>query len=125
MNKLLKQILILACLVALLILPYFVFAADTAPLKELEKLGPASGYKEASDTTFSEIIGTAIRAFLSLLGVIFIGLMIYGGYDWMIASGDEEKVTKAKNIIRRAIIGLLIVIASYAIWNFIRVSMDI
>ncbi|MBI4812328.1 hypothetical protein HY798_02695 [Candidatus Falkowbacteria bacterium] len=54
-----------------------------------------------------------------MLGVIFIILMLYAGYNWMTASGEEEKVTKAKDTIWRAIIGLIITIGSYAIWDFI------
>jgi len=46
--------------------------------------------------------------------------MLYAGYNWMMARGDEEKVTKAKDTITRAIIGLLITIGAYAIsfWVF-------
>ena len=117
MSKLLKQILILVSLVALLILPYFVFAG---PLENLKGLQSGSGYAEvgANNDVFS-IIGTVIKVFLSLLGVIFIILIIYGGYTWMLASGDEQKVTKAKDTIRRAIIGLMIVVAASAFTSFV------
>jgi len=60
-----------------------------------------------------------ITAFLSLLGVIFIILMILAGYNWMTAGGDEQKVTKAKDTIKRAIIGLLIIMGAYAITYFV------
>ena len=56
---------------------------------------------------------------LSLLGVIFLVLMVYGGYLWMTAAGNEDKVTKAKNLMTAAIIGLIIVVGSYAISYFI------
>ncbi len=65
--------------------------------------------------TLAEIIGTVIKAFLSFLGVIFLILMIYGGYIWMLARGNEQEVARAKNIIRNALIGLIIVLAAYAI----------
>jgi len=45
--------------------------------------------------------------------------MVYAGYNWMVARGEEEKVTIAKDTIKRAIIGLVITVSSYAIWNFI------
>ncbi len=66
------------------------------------------------------IIGLIIQAMLGILGVLFLVYIIYAGYNWMIAQGDEDKVNKAKETIQRAIIGLIIIIAAYAIsyWVF-------
>ena len=122
MNKLLKQILILIILTAVLILPYFVFAQEKSDvLKKLIEVGGTEGpYDKTTDaTTVSKFVGTAVKAFLSLLGVIFISLMVYAGHLWMTASGHEEQLTKAKETLWRAIIGLIIVIGSYAIWAFV------
>jgi amino acid transporter len=66
-----------------------------------------------------EIVAIIIKGFLSLLGVIFMILILIGGFNWMTASGDEEKVRKAKDTLRRAIIGLLIVVSAYAITYFV------
>lgn len=118
MRRLLKQILILVCLVSILIIPYFVFAESS--LEKLRNVGEKSGFDPATNEyTMARIAGTAVNAFLSLLGIIFVILMLTAGYNWMTASGDEEKITKAKNTIWRAIIGLLITIGAYAIWSFI------
>ena len=62
-----------------------------------------------------EVIGIAIKGLLTFLGVIFLGLMIYGGYKWMLARGNEQEVEAAKNTIRNAIIGLIVVLGAYAI----------
>lgn len=64
-------------------------------------------------------IGVAVYALLSLLGVIFLSLIIYAGILWMIAEGEEAKVEKAQTILKNAIIGLVIVMAAYAISLFI------
>ena len=72
-----------------------------------------AGYK--ADAEPESIIGSIIQVALSFLGVIFLILMIYGGFLWMTAKGNEEQVTKAKNLITAAIIGLIIVISAYAI----------
>ena len=94
-------------------------AADS-PLGKLRSVGVGGGYAANTDiTSFSQILGMAVKAALGLLGVIFIILMLYAGYNWMTAAGEEEKVTKAKDTIWRAIIGIIIVVGSYAIWNFI------
>src|SRR3989344_5648058 len=70
------------------------------------------------------IVGRIINSFLSIFGVIFMILIIYGGYKWLMASGREEEVKKAKDIIRQAIIGLIIVLGAYAISYFVTTSLQ-
>jgi cytochrome bd-type quinol oxidase subunit 2 len=70
------------------------------------------------------ITGKVINASLSIIGVLFLGLMIYGGIIWMIARGNEQNTEKAKKIIRNSIIGLIIVFAAYAITAFVGVSLN-
>ncbi len=74
--------------------------------------GQASGFLA---TRTGSIIGTA----LSFLGVIFLLLTIAGGIMWMTAGGNTEQVGKAKKLITSAVIGLVIVFASYALTSFI------
>ena len=63
--------------------------------------------------------GKIIGVVLSFVGVIFLLLMIFAGLTWMTASGNQEKVTKAKDLMINATIGLVIVLAAYAITVFI------
>lgn len=70
-------------------------------------------------TTPQVIIGTIVGAVLSFLGVIFFLLIFYGGLRWMLAQGNDQEVDKAKQIIVAATIGLIIVLAAYAITAFI------
>lgn len=127
-----KQILMLLALTAIMIIPYFVFAQNTAatavaidktassnPMTMLKTIGEKSFNKQTNENTFVEIAGLVVNIALSILGVIFIVLMIIAGYTWMMASGNEQKVTESKSTIKRAIIGLIIVLASWAIWNLI------
>ena len=65
------------------------------------------------------IISQIITTALTFVGVVFLGLAIYAGYNWMIARGEEEKVTKAKDTLTAAVIGLVIVIAAYAISYYV------
>ncbi len=122
MQKYLKQISILLILIFILILPYLVFASNPAQdlLKKVGSTGKYGPYQTVTPMTFSFILGTVVSAFLGLLGVIFMVLIIYAGYNWMTAEGEEEKVKKAKDTIRQAIIGLVLIIAAYAIWAFVR-----
>lgn len=95
--------------------------AVTAPLSNLENLGKESGFSDtqSTDVAMAENIGLGIKLFFSILGMIFVILIIYAGYKWMMAQGDEGEIKKAKAIINRAIIGLIIIIGSFAIWNLI------
>ena len=56
---------------------------------------------------------------LGLLGLIFLVLVIYAGFLWMMAGGSEEQVTKAKGILRAALIGLVVVLVSYGTTYFV------
>jgi amino acid transporter len=91
------------------------------PAVEQEK--QANIFAEAAGLNPSITVGGIIAAiaqiFLGLLGIIFIILLIFAGFQWMTASGNEEKVTKAKETITRAIIGLAIIIAAYSITYFV------
>ena len=77
-----------------------------------------AGY-DSEITSPEPIIGVVIKALLSFLGVIFMMLMVYGGFLWMTARGNEDQVKKARDLITAAIIGLIIIILSYLISIFI------
>lgn len=64
-------------------------------------------------------LATFVRGALSLLGLIFVSLIIYAGFLWMTAGGDDKQVGKAKDIIKQAIIGLVITLTAYTITGFV------
>ena len=66
-------------------------------------------------TTVTNIINWV----LGLLGIIAVIMILYGGFIWLTAAGNEENVTKAKNILSAAIIGLVIVLLAWAIVNYV------
>lgn len=65
------------------------------------------------------IIARIIRAVLGIIGIILVILMIYAGWVYMTSQGDPEKVNKSKNIIKRAVIGFIIVMSSFSIAHFV------
>src|SRR4030042_1365200 len=65
------------------------------------------------------IIVNIIRIFLGFLGIVLLILIIYAGFLWMTAGGEEEKISQAKIILKNSLIGLLIILSSYAIVSFI------
>lgn len=62
-----------------------------------------------------EIIGDIIGWGLGILGTIFLLIMLIGGYRWMMAAGNEEKIGKAKVMIGGGISGLIILFLAYAL----------
>lgn len=60
-----------------------------------------------------------INVFLRLLGTICVVLMVYGGWTWIWARGAEDEIQRAKDIIRGSIIGLLVVLSSFGIMQFV------
>lgn len=85
----------------------------------LENARKSSGYGEATETTFASNLGLIVNIVLSFSGVIFMSLMVYAGYLWMTARGEENRIDKAQGIIRSAIIGMIITVGAYSITNFI------
>lgn len=75
----------------------------------------AYGTSGVPTTNVFDIIGSLIGVALSFLGVILLVLMIYAGFLWMTAQGDPKQVTKAKDILKNATIGLIITVSAYAI----------
>ena len=74
------------------------------------------------DISLERSAGDLISLALSVLGIIFIGLMIYAGFTWMTAAGNEKRIEKSKSIIIESAIGLVIVLTAYAITYFIITS---
>ena len=65
------------------------------------------------------IIGNVINAVLGVVGSLALLMFIYGGVVWMTAAGNSEKVQKGKNILLWAIMGLIVIFASYALVDFV------
>ncbi|MFA5022281.1 MAG: hypothetical protein WC508_04350 [Patescibacteria group bacterium] len=84
---------------------------------KLETLGTAADFN--SKPQIGLIIGQIIKALLSILGVIFMIYTIYAGFLWLTAGGNDEKITKAKAILRGSITGLIIVLGAYVITSFV------
>ena len=83
----------------------------------LNETAEGTGHLPAT-TFFKDLptgVGKAIGMFIAVLGVIFLGLMIYGGFIWMIARGEEVQVEKAKGIIKNSLVGIIIILAAYLI----------
>jgi type IV secretory pathway VirB2 component (pilin) len=113
----------LAILSSFLILPVITMASPANTgfgQTYLGEVGTATQLPGANDNNFIWVmIGRIINTVLGVLGVILVVLVIYAGFMWMTASGDAEKVKKAKNVLIQAVIGIIIIFAAYALANFV------
>ena len=82
----------------------------------MNALGTTAGLGSKS---LPELFGSIIQVILSFLGIVAVLICIGGGFMWMTAGGDAAKVDKAKKMITNGIIGVVIVVASYAIATFL------
>ena len=79
----------------------------------------AAGRAGMSKISIGALVSQIIQVVLGLLAVIFLILLIIAGFQWMTAAGNEEQIKKSQATMKSAIIGLIIILAAYAITYFI------
>ncbi len=98
-------------------LPFSVFAASAKDVvNEGLTILTATGL---GSRDIRETIGSVINIFMGLLGTVAIVIILIGGFQWMTAGGNEEKVEKAKQMLGAGVIGLAIILAAYSITRFV------
>ncbi|MBU0661256.1 hypothetical protein KKG22_03700 [Patescibacteria group bacterium] len=96
---------------------FFLIPATVYAQYGLNETAGGTGLKNSK--TVELLAGGIVGSILSIIGILFFILMVYGGFLWMTARGDEGQVEKGKDTIIAAIIGMAIVLASYAITVFV------
>ncbi len=115
-----KKILIVLSLVfgAVFLYPHTVLAQDPLGLQYAEQIGLS-----AADPRI--MAANIVRVLLGFLGILAVCLIIYGGFLWMTSAGNPEQIDRAKKVLKNAIIGLILIFASFGIASFvIRSLMD-
>lgn len=96
--------------------------ASAATADELAWNGQQAQFEQEtglSSTNPVIVVTRIIQIFLGFLGFIAVILIIYAGFLWMTSAGDADKVKKAKDILKNAFIGLVIILSSVGIVTFI------
>ncbi|NQV90812.1 hypothetical protein HQ487_05425 [Candidatus Uhrbacteria bacterium] len=102
----------------ILFLPAAAFAQLSQAQTDLTSVGSAIG-TDATSNDLPELIGNIIGVLLSVLGIIFVVLVVYAGFLYLTSAGEPDKVKKAKTMLTQAVIGLVIIVAAYAIAAFV------
>lgn len=83
------------------------------------EIGMAFGEDSANSEDVRVKVVRIINIVLSILGILVVCLIIFAGFQWMTAAGNEDQVTKAKKTLKNAIIGLVIIFIAWSITSFI------
>lgn len=111
----------------LFLVPAVSFAQGAAaPLNPNDTFGVAqvSDTVTLASTDIRVIVGRVIQVVLGLLGVIALGLILYAGFTIMTAQGSEDKVADGKRILTNAVVGLIIILSSVGIVQFVLSSLS-
>jgi hypothetical protein len=112
---------------ALICLAFFSFALARSVLAQSGVVPAPSGGGEG-DYTLNDFVVLAINVsqiILGLVGSLTLAMFVYGGVMFMISAGSSEKISKAKNIIVAALIGLIIVFSSWILIRFVVSSLGV
>lgn len=90
------------------------------PLGELKQSGTAyTGNANRAPRDLRYTVANLIKRGLQLVGLVMICLMMYSGYLWFSARGNDDQVQQAKDVIRNAVIGMILVAMSYTLVSFV------
>ena len=116
-----NKILFVTILTLILITPLLPMTVDAQSASEAKSTleGIVSGIFGPSEGDIAVIVGRIIQTALGLVGIIFITLIIYGGFLYMTAAGSQEQVAKARTLIINNVIGLIIIVTAFAVTSFV------
>jgi len=126
MRKISKHILSLVTLLSIALpIGLLAFPAKTLALNPWgDPFDNSVGYSSFNDIGMGRkdprtIAANVINIMLGLLGVIAIVIILIGGFKWMTASGNDDKISEAKSLLGAGVVGLLIVLSAYAVSIYI------
>ncbi len=85
----------------------------------LDSAAGTSGLKSQGDVKLESVVGSLISSALSLVGVLLLAYLIYGGFKYMTAGGSGKGTEEAISIIKNAVIGIIIIVLAYYIADFV------
>ncbi|MBI2051085.1 MAG: hypothetical protein HYT31_04800 [Parcubacteria group bacterium] len=98
--------------------------AILAPVPALAQTDPF-GVEDAARINVGEerdlkfAIANIVNVVLGFLGILAVIIIMYAGFKWMTASGNEEQVGEARKMLLQAVIGLIIIMGAWVIINFV------
>ncbi len=75
--------------------------------------------RSEGETKVKSVMKSVVNVLLMTVGVISIIMIVIGGIMFALSSGDASKVTKARNMVIYAVVGLVVALFASAIINFV------
>lgn len=113
--QILKRITLATGSILLGCFPYVVHALT----KEDTGLPDTIKAADLQQKELASFVAGALTAVLGIIGVLFLVMLVYAGFLWMIGGDDEKKVSKARELILYAVLGLIVIVSAGAITKFI------
>ena len=125
--SLLATLILISCLT---LAPGLVLAGYADTVKDgLSKAAGAADISKIGDDSsatagLTNFLGIVINYLFGAVAVVFLAVIMIGGYFWMAAQGNDEQVAKAKKFILNGIFGLTVIFLSYALVYTILFSLN-
>jgi len=101
-----------------LLTPVSSFAAsNTTPLTPAPTPSAVKIHNPIGATDVPTLVNNIVKVILGVVGALALAMFVYGGMMWMTSAGNDQRITKGKETLTWAVIGLLIIFSSYAILN--------
>ncbi len=120
-KKYITRFIFTLALVAMVV-PNVVFGEGRVAPNILEILPESSIHEDKSLAAMvstgdleEQVLPAAIKMFLGMVATISFVMFIYAGVNLIISQGNEEEMTKFKNMLLWSVIGLAVITMSYAI----------
>lgn len=105
-----------ACLLTILLIPQIILAGSgVETIKDSLKVTAQKADIEIDRTDLPTMVGSAVNYGFLVLGTIFLGILMFGGFRWMTAGGNEEKVKTGKEFLVNGINGIIVIFLAYAL----------
>ncbi len=102
------------------LVPVILFFASPAFAQTVSNAPGRYGLKDPlGGLDIPTLIGAFIRYALGIVGALFLLYFIYAGFLWMTAGGEAERVKKSKHTMINAVLGIVVIMLSYAIISFV------
>lgn len=125
MSILKNKAILTIVLVLILLAPNICFGDNKLPLKlnlEYPKFG---GFDLNDDQDINELVAWLYYFIVSISGFSAFIMLVRGGFMWLSSAGDQGRLSEAKSIITSAILGLIIILASFLILQVINPELTI
>ena len=121
MKQTLFKNLVALTMVMLIIVPAFVLMA--APAQAVDIWGgqqdEINNQLQLGEKDPRSIAAAVINVALGFLGIVAVIIILLGGFKWMTAAGNEDKISEAKKLIAAGVIGIVIILAAWGLALFV------